>query len=184
MQAEVAKLRLDTRRRDPIDRVPSLASIQAHPGWKLRRTRHLCNFENSPLSLSRPRPVARRERAELALLARIGSTESCAAFLRRLEEPEIDRFPSFLKGMMDRGLFRRGNNPRFFFPLLYPGHVFRDSTARSLKVEGKGEGEKERGRGQVNLVHTRVHRVAASRIDKAQRKLELVRSHASPPLTK
>lgn len=84
--------------------------------------------------------------------------------------------------MMDRGLFRRGNNPRFFFPLLYPGHVFRDSIARSLKVEG--EGEKERGRGQVNLVHTRVHRVAASRIDKAQRKLELVRSHASPPLTK
>lgn len=59
---QVAKLRLDTRRRDPID--PSrLDSIQAHPAWKLRRTRHLWNFENSlSLSLSVDLDLSRADR--------------------------------------------------------------------------------------------------------------------------
>lgn len=64
--------------------------------------------------------------------------------------------------MMDRGLFRRGNNLRFFFPLLHPRprpRISRDllkSSERKRERGGKRESSRE---GQANLVHTRVHRV-------------------------
>lgn len=118
-QAEVGKLRLDTRRRDPID--PSrLASIQAHPGWKLRRTRHLWNFENS-LSLSLSTSTCRVQIRVASHTSRtIGSTKSSLSCrVPTSTTSSRDRSISVLSPrMMDRGLFRQGNNLRFFFPPL------------------------------------------------------------------
>ena len=77
--------------------------------------RVICGTLKSPRSLSRPRPVACGSavaRQPLLTFLTIGSTRSFrVAFL---PTPEIDRFPSFLAPVMDRGLFRRGNNLRFF----------------------------------------------------------------------
>lgn len=136
---QVAKLRLDTRRRDPID--PSrLDSIQAHPAWKLRRTRHLWNFENSlSLSLSPSTSTCRVQIARTASRT-IGSSRvgwlSCRV--------SRDRSISVLspRMMMDRGLFRRGNNlPFFFFPPLCPPPRIRPRDLLNSKVT------KERGDG-------------------------------------
>ena len=128
-------MRLDTRRRDPIDRPPlpprvvrSLSSTLALLRFARLFTlstllpsdgncdvRVICGTLKSSRSLSRPRPVACGSavaRQPLLTFLTIGSTRGFrVAFL---PTPEIDRFPSFLAPVMDRGLFRRGNNLRFF----------------------------------------------------------------------
>lgn len=89
---------------------------------KLRRTRHLWNFENSGSPLCGGVACGSRDRSTSHLLT-IGST---VAFVSRFyRRPRSIDFRPFCP-MMDRGLFRRGNNLRFF--VLAPSPASRTTT--------------------------------------------------------